>query len=106
MKVRLSKKEMKTIGFILGCVLVVALVGVGLNISKSGKLNNIAGAAIQLDPKLPTYPGVLGLLKTQCEPKTGSGNCNSVCGNLTCVPIEEDCSKTNTNGCWCCTWPK
>lgn len=104
----LKKKEMKEIGLILGSVLLVAFVGTILHLVQERKMEAIAGAAVQLDPNLPTYSGVLTVLKDNCQVSSGSGSCNSICGvEKVCLPVENDCDQSNTNNnCLCCSWPK
>ncbi len=104
---KITRKEKIEIGFVLGAVLIVVLVGLGLQVVQTGKLEAIAGAAVQLDPQIPTYPGTLVLLKDYCTPTTGSGTCDNICGKKICVPIENDCSNSVTkNNCLCCDYPK
>ena len=100
---KLSKKEGKEIGIILVCVLVVVIVGFGVNMMKTNELDAIKGAAVSLNKNLPTYPGILSYLRMYCQPVTGTGTCDKICGKSTCVPIDNDCSKTVTkNNCLCC----
>ena len=104
---KISKKEKIEIGFVLGAVLLVAIVGVSLHFVQNGKLEAIAGAAVKLDPNIPTYPGTLVLLKDYCVPATGSGTCNSICGKKICLPINNDGDKSvSKNTCLCCDYPK
>ena len=104
---KITKKEKIEIGFILGAVLIVAIVGVSLHFVQNSKLEAVAGAAVKLDPKIPTYPGTIALLKDYCIPLTGSGTCNSICQKKICLPIENDCTKSVTkNTCLCCDYPK
>ena len=103
----ITKKEKIEIGFVLGAVLLVVIVGLSLHFVQEGKIKAIAGAAVQLDPKIPTYPGTLVLLKDYCNVVSGSGTCDSLCGSKVCVPIENDCSKSvSKNNCLCCDYPK
>tara|TARA_Y100000310_G_scaffold277429_1_gene295158 strand:+ start:1024 stop:1344 length:321 start_codon:yes stop_codon:yes gene_type:complete len=103
----ITKKEKIEIGFVLGSVLIVVIVGLSLQFVQTGKLEALAGAAVKLDPKIPTYPGTLVLLKDYCTPKSGSGNCNSICGKNVCIPINNDCDKSvSKNTCLCCDYPK
>ena len=103
----LKKKEKIEIGFILGAVLVVVIVGLSLQYVEKGKLEAIAGAAVKLDPKIPTYPGTLVLFKDYCNPVSGSGTCDSICSKKICLPINQECSKSvASNTCLCCDYPK
>ena len=103
----ITKKEKIEIGFILGSVLIVAIVGVSMDFWQTGKMEALAGAAVKLDPQIPTYPGTLVLLKDYCVPKSGSGSCNTICSSKICLPVENDCSKSVTkNTCLCCDYPK
>jgi|SRR3989339_1247673 len=106
---KIKKKEMKEIALVLGSVFLVAIVGVALHFSQQNKIEALAGAAVQLDNTLPTYPGSLVLLKDYCSVVSGTGSCNTVCGTeKICVPIETDCSVTNSKAtnCLCCSYPK
>ncbi len=67
------------------------------------RVSAIAGAAVQLNPEIPTYAGEIILLKDYCGPVTGDGTCDSVCGEKMCVPLEETCNKVlSDNQCFCC----
>ena len=108
MRKKLTKKEKIEVGVILGAVFLVAIVGVGLHFTQEGRLEAIAGAAVRLDPNIPTYPGILVLLKDYCEPVSGTGNCNNICeaGGNFCFPIEENCDEAIGEGnCLCCRLP-
>ena len=107
-KKKLTKKEKWEVGTILGAVFLVAIVGLGMHFMQERKFEAIAGAAVRLNPEIPTYPGILILLKDYCGPVSGTGNCNSICeteGKI-CVPIEKDCSKSiGDKKCLCCSLP-
>ena len=104
---KISRKEKIELGFVLGAVLIVAIVGISLHYVQEGKLTAIAGAAVKLDPTIPTYPGTIVLLKDYCNPVSGTGTCDNLCGSKICVPIENDCSKSvSKNSCLCCDYPK
>ena len=104
---KITRKEKIELSFVLGAVLVVAVVGLSLHFVQENKLKAIAGAAVKLDPSIPTYPGTLVLLKDYCVPKSGSGSCNTICGKKICLPIDYSCSESVTkNNCLCCDYPK
>ncbi len=102
----LSTKEKREIGLILGSVLLVAFVGLAVTLFSADKLEVVAGAAVKLNPDVPTYPGALIMLKEYCEPISGSGSCDSLCGERICVPTEENCEvNVGENQCLCCDQP-
>jgi len=104
---KISRKEKIELSFVLGAVLIVAMVGLSLHFVQEGKLKAIAGAAVTLDPNIPTYPGTLVLLKDYCTPVSGTGTCDSICGKKICVPVENDCTESmSKNNCLCCDYPK
>ena len=101
---KLSSKEKKEVAFILGAVLIVAVVGVSMEFYQGDQTEAIAGAAVKLNPNLPTYPGMLIYLRDYCTPVTGSGSCDVICGMKTCVPIERNCNiGAVDNQCFCCS---
>ena len=102
-KKKLSLKEKREIGLIVGAILVVGLIGLTTMLLAQSRIEAISGAAIKLNPNLPTNPGVLIMLKDYCGPVTGEGNCDSVCGEKVCIPIEENCNyDPENNQCFCC----
>ena len=102
-----TSKEKKEVGFILGAVFIVAVIGIIMTNLTVGKVEALSGAAVQLNPSAPTYPGVIVLLKEYCVAKTGNGDCNSICGQDVCLPAEESCSTPlSENQCVCCQIPK
>ena len=99
-------KQKKEIGIVLGCVLMVAVVGLIVTSVAEKRVESVVGAAVQIDSELPTYPGVLIFLKEYCAPVKGDGSCNLVCGEKTCVPTKENCDvAVSGNSCLCCTLP-
>jgi hypothetical protein len=106
----ISSKEKKEIGLVLGSVLLVAVVAIiSINLADN-QVEAIRGAAVTLNPGIPTNPGVLILLKDYCGPVNGKGICNDICSvdDRICVPVEENCdfdSGTEQNSCWCCSSP-
>ena len=109
-KRNISSKEKKEIGLVLGSVLLVALVAiVSVNLAED-RVEAIRGATATLNPEIPTYPGLLYLLKNHCAPANGEGICNNICSadKRICLPVEENCdfdSGTEQNSCWCCAYP-
>ena len=102
-KRKLSKKAKREIALIIGSVLLVLIIGTITTYIADDKVTAIAGAAIQLNPESPTYSGELILYKDYCGPVIGEGNCNFVCGEKICVPVEEDCTADpENNQCFCC----
>ncbi len=102
-KRKLSSKQKKEIALVIGSVLLVAIVGLITTNLATERVSAIAGAAIQLNPEVPTYAGEILLLKDYCGPVTGEGNCNAVCLEKLCVPVEEDCNvDPENNQCFCC----
>ncbi len=99
----LTNKERKEILLILAAIIFVAVVGLVITY----KTANVVGSAVMLDPSVPTYPGVISLLKDFCEPLTGSGDCNTICGTAkTCLPVDRNCDASATNNqCLCCSSP-
>lgn len=104
---KFTKKEKRDIGFIIGAVLMVGVIGLVLNFL-TPSATNVAGQAITLNPDSPTYPGMLYLLEEKCNwvPATGS-SCDVTCGNDVCIPLEETCSVALSSGkCRCCEVPE
>ena len=100
---KVSSKQKKEIALIVGSVLLVAIVGLITTNLANERVSTIAGAAIQLNPDVPTYAGEIILFKDYCGPVTGEGNCNTVCAEKICVPVEENCnSDPENNQCFCC----
>ena len=99
----LSSKQKKEIALVIGSVLVVAIIGLITMLLASERVSAIAGAAVQLNPDIPTYPGEIILLKDYCGPVTGNGACNTICAEKICIPVEENCNTPlNNNQCFCC----
>ena len=102
----LTTKEKKEIALILGSVLLVAIVGLVTTQLTANRVEAIAGAAVRLNPDVPTYPGTMILLKEYCSPVRGSGDCDSICGERVCVPTQENCNvAVDNNQCLCCSNP-
>ena len=99
----LHRKEKIEIAIVIGSVLFVAALGLILTqISPSGE--TLAGQAVHLSSTTPTYEGTLLLLKQQCVPQQGSGSCDTICGQNTCIPLEENCDvELEANSCLCCS---
>jgi hypothetical protein len=98
-----TTKEKKEMGLIFGAVLMVAIVGIVLSL-KTNETTAFAGQAVTINPELLTESGMVGLLNEKCEPVTGEGQCNSICGSQLCVPVEENCDTSiSNNQCLCCT---
>ncbi|MBU1111977.1 MAG: hypothetical protein ABIG93_01205 [archaeon] len=103
---KLTKKEKRDIGFIVGAVLVVGVIGLLLNFV-TPSATNVAGQAITLDPDSPTYSGMLYLLENNCAWVASSGStCDVACGDDVCIPLEETCSVAHTGNCRCCEVPE
>ena len=101
-KRRLSKKQKKEIALVVGAVLLVAVVGLITTSLATERVSAIAGAAIRLNPEVPTYSGIIILLKDYGGLITGDGTCDSICGEKMCIPVEEDCNKNLVdNKCFC-----
>lgn len=99
----LTPKQKKEIGLIFASVLVVVIVGMLTTTLISREEKNFAGAATTRISNLPDNVGVLSLLNEKCSVVSGNGACNSICGNLVCVPLEENCDKViEENKCYCC----
>lgn len=105
-KKALSSKEKREIALIFGSVLLVAFVGLIVTFKAAGTFNTIAGAAVHLNPDVPTYSGSLVLLKDYCGVVKGDGSsCDNVCGSQrVCVPVEENCDQA-ADSCLCCSSP-
>ena len=102
-KWKVSKKEKREIALIAGAVIFVALIGFGVMFLAEGRVEAISGAAIKLDPNWATNPGVLIMFKDYCAPTTGEGTCDTVCGEKTCIPVENNCNEVpENNQCFCC----
>ena len=102
-KRKLSPKQKKEIALVIGSVLLVAIIGLITTNLADDRVSTIAGAAIQLNPNVPTYAGEIILFKDYCGPVTGEGNCNAVCAEKICVPVEENCDDDpENNQCFCC----
>jgi hypothetical protein len=102
-KRKLSNKQKKEMALVIGSVLLVAVIGLITTSLAEDRVSTIAGAAIKLNPDVPTYAGEILLLKNYCGPVTGEGNCNAVCGEKTCIPVEESCiDDPENNQCFCC----
>jgi hypothetical protein len=100
---KLSKKEKRDLALILGSVLVVAVIGLLMTLFTSSRLNAIAGAAISIDSEIPTKEGMLIYMNQYCSPSLGSGDCNTICGEKVCVPLEQNCDLADENNeCLCC----
>jgi len=100
---KLSSKQKKEIALIVGSVLMVAIIGLITASLATERVSTIAGAAIQLNSEIPTYSGEIIFLKDYCGPVTGEGDCNTVCAEKICIPVEEDCNvNLNNNPCFCC----
>jgi len=98
----LSSKEKKEIMLISGSILMVVIIGVLLQFV--GKGNTFAGAAI--DPNYATSEGVMSLLNSY-TPVKGNGNCNTLCGEMICIPFQNSCEQNiDKNQCYCVNVPK
>jgi len=101
-----SKKEGREIAFIIGAVLVVAIVGFGLQAATPKDLGNVAGAAVSLDSGSPTYSGILYLLEEGCfqVDYDSSSTCNELCEaqSAICIPLEDNCDSVSAYTCHCC----
>jgi hypothetical protein len=103
---RFTKKEKAELSIIVISVLVVAIVGILTSELALNRVEAIKGAAVTLDPNIPTYPGSIVLLKEYCSAELGAGDCDTICGSKTCVPLHETCSVSmDENICWCCSSP-
>jgi hypothetical protein len=99
-----TSKEKKEIALIIGSVFIVAIIGMIITNISDEKVTIATGASI--NPNVPTYAGTLVLLKDYCKPVTGTGTCDSICGNDICMPVEENCGASlETNSCVCCEMP-
>ena len=98
-----SKKEQREIAFMLGAVLLVAVVGFGLQAMVPGN-SAVAGAAVSLDSETPTYNGILYLLEDACHQVAADGisTCDDLCGSSTCIPLEDNCDVATDYQCHCC----
>jgi len=107
MKKKLTHKEKREIGLVLGLVLMVAIIGLVLHFNEKNKIEVLAGAAVKLNPEVPTYPGALVLFRDYCQPLSGIGDCNTICADKTCFPINQDCDQIidQEHPCWCCRSP-
>jgi hypothetical protein len=102
-KRKLSLKQKKEIALVVGAVFLVAVVGLITMSLASERVSAVAGAAVKLNPGVPTYSGIIILLKDYCGPVTGSGTCDTVCGKKICIPVEEECTSVPINNqCFCC----
>lgn len=103
-----STKERREIAFIIGAVLVVAIVGFGLQHFAADRSSAVAGAAISLDNSAPTYSGILYMLEEACVQidANPSFSCDEICsaqGSI-CIPLEDNCGELSGNyPCQCCT---
>lgn len=101
-----SKKERREIAFIIGAVLVVAMVGFGLQNLASKEIANTAGMAVSLDSGAPTYTGMLYLFEEACfqVDYDSSSTCDELCQeqSATCIPLEDNCDSISTYTCHCC----
>ena len=99
-------KQKKEIGIIVGCVLLVAVVGLFTTLIAEKRVTAVAGAAVEINSELPTYPGVVLFLKEYCSPIEGDGTCDALCGEKTCIPTQENCDvSVSGNSCLCCSSP-
>ena len=102
-KRKLSNKQKKEIALVIGSVLLVTIVGLITTNLANERVATIAGAAIKLNPDVPTYAGEIIMFKDYCGPVTGEGNCNIVCAEKKCVPLEANCNDDpENNQCFCC----
>ncbi|MBT3298145.1 hypothetical protein HN385_04425 [archaeon] len=107
----LTKKEKREILIMIISVLTVALVGTILSILVP-EVNDrsLVGQAITLDPDSPTYEGIMSLLENQCSwvVADGTNNCDSICEENVCLPLEENCDEIMSSGgeCRCCSYPE
>lgn len=102
----IAQKEKREIALVLGSVFLVAIVGIAVAMLTAGRLESIAGASVKLNMDVPTYAGALILLKEYCSPQLGSGSCSEICGEKTCLPVEENCDAAlENNQCLCCEGP-
>ncbi len=101
-----SKKEKREIAFMVGAVLLVAVIGFGLQ-SVVPQNSTVAGAAIALDSESPTYSGILYLLEEACfqVASDGSSTCDELCEEVSaiCIPLEDNCDEVTSDYlCHCC----
>lgn len=102
---KLTKKERKEIGLIFGAVIIVALVGIGVDYLP---VQNIFGMGITIDynTDYATTDGALRIIKTY-EVASGSGSCTDLCGDKMCIPWREGCDvNVEKNQCYCVNVPK
>ena len=103
---KFTKKEKTELSIIVISVLIVAIVGVLTSELAINRVEAIRGAAVTLDPNIPTYSGSIVLLKEYCSDVTGTGECNAICGSKTCVPLYGNCDESKEeNICYCCSSP-
>ena len=96
----MKQKEKEEILFIVGAVLLVAVIGLVVLFLAEEKTAAV-GEAISSD--VPTPTGVLVLMNEYCEIKEG-GVCNEICGSKTCFPVEANCDEISSQ-CLCCESP-
>ena len=83
----LTKKEKKEVALIFASVLIVAIAGMLLTQTPSSTSTGLASAKYV----------------AQCQPVFGIGNCNSLCGQRMCLPLQENCDVFKSdNSCSCC----
>lgn len=102
-----SKKEKREIAFIISAVLLVAVVGFGLQALVPQNSGAIAGAAISLDSESPTYSGMLYLLEDACfqVEANSPSTCDELClaNSAICIPLEDNCDTNSSDYlCHCC----
>ena len=98
-----NSKQKKEVALIIGSVLVVAMVGFYIQFF-TGEFGNFVGAAI--NPNQATTNGALTMLN-QYTPVKGDGACDTICGEMVCLPYLDDCSVSlENNQCYCVSVPE
>ncbi len=104
MKSTAKSKEKKEILFIIGIVVVVAVLGFVLTQLAASRASAIAGAAIRPGAD-PTNQGLIQILQ-EANVVSGVGTCNFLCRQNTCLPVEDSCNIYKvSNDCFCVSPP-
>jgi len=107
-KLSITSKEKREIGFMIGAVLIVAVIGIVLSSIAPNVGGRFVGQVIK-DPNAPTYPGMLDLLENDCHwtAINGTNTCDELCGTAICLPLEANCDTVMSSGqCRCCEVPE
>ena len=107
-KKRLTKKEKREIGLILGSVFLVAIVAVITINLTDNNIESVTGKAATIDKSKPSQLGMLVYLKDYCGSVVDTGTCDEICAKTDrkCLPVEENCDfSMESNSCWCCAEP-